>query len=340
MKAYILILNWNTWADTIECLESVFQNNYSNYQVIVADNNSEDNSLDYIKAWAENRLNVYVSKTNCLKHLSFPPISKPIPYREYNLSEANMGGQKDDNNFPLILIQTGNNLGFAGGSNVQLRYVLSKNDFEYVWLLNNDTVIKPDSLTELVKHACTNKKIGICGSTLIYYHQPKKIQALGGATYNKWLGVASHIGAFKPINLRYNPKLIAAKMDYIVGASMLVSKSFLQSIGLMCEDYFIYFEELDWALRSKGKYNLGFAPKSLVYHKEGVSTGGSYRKKGKSLQSDYFSLQSKLLFTRKFYPYYLPTVLITFFVKIGIFIKNRKWQHILSALKIIKECLK
>jgi GT2 family glycosyltransferase len=57
-KIYIIILNYNGWADTIECLESVLRNDYPNYQVIVVDNNSPNNSMEYIKTWAEARLNV------------------------------------------------------------------------------------------------------------------------------------------------------------------------------------------------------------------------------------------------------------------------------------------
>jgi len=57
-KIAIIILNWNGWKDTIECLESVFRIDYPNYQVIVVDNNSPNNSMEYIKAWAEGNLDV------------------------------------------------------------------------------------------------------------------------------------------------------------------------------------------------------------------------------------------------------------------------------------------
>ncbi len=79
-KVYIIILNYNGWADTIECLESVLRNDYPNYQVIVVDNNSPNNSMEYIKAWAEGKLDVWVNPNNPLRKLSSPPVSKSIPY--------------------------------------------------------------------------------------------------------------------------------------------------------------------------------------------------------------------------------------------------------------------
>src|SRR5450631_1463343 len=117
-KVYILILNWNGWQDTIECLETVFRNDYPNYQVIVCDNDSTDSSLDKIKAWAEGRLEPKNVENEYLRALSSPPVAKPVTYREYSRTRAEKGGAADDGDVSLILIQTGANLGFAGGNNV------------------------------------------------------------------------------------------------------------------------------------------------------------------------------------------------------------------------------
>ena len=211
-KVYIIILNYNGWADTIECLESVLRNDYPNYQVIVIDNNSPNNSMEYIKAWAEGKLDVWVKPEHPLRHLSFPPVKKPIPYVYYTREGAEKGGDPDlekrmeQNNpegittkYPLIFIQTGENLGFAGGNNVGIRYSLAEGDFEYIWLLNNDTVIEQNSLSKLVekaeKYKKEERKVGIIGSKLLYYDNPKIIQGIGGM-YNKWFAVGKHLGVF------------------------------------------------------------------------------------------------------------------------------------------------
>ncbi len=302
----ILLLNWNGWQDTIECLESVFRTTYSNYCVVVCDNGSTDDSMRRLKQWAEGTLCAWTSPAHPLHSHSFPPIAKPLSYREYSRSEAESGGAHSDADAQLVFIQTGANLGFAGGNNVGLRYALARNEIEYVWLLNNDTVVAPDALSHLVEKVTADSTIGMCGSTLLFYHRPDVVQALGGATYNPWIGTAKHIGeqtVFSP------PCAAVPHLDYVVGASMLVSKPFLRRVGLMNEAYFLYFEEIDWASRAKGIFKLGYAPESVVYHKQGATTGSRSRTQV-NLQSMYYDLRSRLRFTRTFMPQYLASVYI------------------------------
>ena len=90
-KVSIIILNWNGWQDTIECLESLQRITYPNYQVVVIDNDSANNSMEYIKKWAEGKLDVWVKPDNPLRHLSFPPVKKSIPYLFYNRKETIKG---------------------------------------------------------------------------------------------------------------------------------------------------------------------------------------------------------------------------------------------------------
>jgi len=91
-KVYVVILNYNSWKDTIECLESVLRSDYQNYQVVVVDNNSTNNSIEYLKAWAEGKLDVWVNPAITLRGLTFPPLPKPIPYVFYFKEEAEKGG--------------------------------------------------------------------------------------------------------------------------------------------------------------------------------------------------------------------------------------------------------
>ena len=94
-KVAIIILNWNGWKDTIECSESVFRIDYPNYQVIVVDSDSLNNSMKYIKTRVEGNLDVWTKPDNPLRHLSNPPVSKPVPYVFYNKEEAEKGGNKE-----------------------------------------------------------------------------------------------------------------------------------------------------------------------------------------------------------------------------------------------------
>ncbi|BAT71069.1 glycosyl transferase, group 2 [Thermosulfidibacter takaii ABI70S6] len=303
-KIYIIILNYNSWADTIECLESVLRNDYPNYQVVVVDNNSINNSMEYIKAWTEGKIDVWVKSDHPLRHLSFPPVEKTIPYVYYTREEAEKGGNPElekklmgnipesvSTKYPLVFIQTGHNGGFAFGNNVGIKYALARDDFEYIWLLNNDTVIERNSLSSLVCYASEND-LGISGSVLMYYDVPRKVQAYGGTT-NKFLGIVKHIKSINDIE---------KKLDHIVGASFLINKKVIQKIGLLPEEYFLYLEETDYCFNARNHgFKLGIAIDSVVYHKEGSSIGSSSKdNNNKSEFADLLFIRNRIKFHKKY----------------------------------------
>ena len=351
-KVAIIILNYNGWKDTIECLESVLRNDYPNYQVIVVDNGSPNNSMKYIKAWAEGRQEVLTPEpTHPLYHLSHPPVKKPIPYIEYNKKEAEKGGtpklenslmikwlnskahlqDNSPNNsvnpttkYPLILIQTGSNLGYAGGNNVGIRYA-QKRDFEYIWLLNNDVVIDKDALTELLKLAESDKKIGIVGSKLLYYYYPNTIQTLGGSDQITWKNFGKYIYPFEEDRIEFN-KSFEIK-GYICGASLLIKKEVITTIGIFDKNYFIWAEEADLCFRAAKKgWKLFYCGKSRVWHKIGASSGASIEKvfmgrrsKRASLSrfviTGYYDIRNWLYFVQKYFDnkYFITACLYSFF---------------------------
>jgi len=329
---YIIILNWNGWQDTIECLESVFRNNYSNYKVIVCDNDSHDGSLDKIKNWAEGKIQTSISSNIRSSKCTYSFVNKPIAYIEYTREQAEIGKLCDEES-SLILIQTDANLGYAGGNNVGLRYALRK-EFDYIWLLNNDTVIEENSLVYLIDKMKINSSIGMCGSTVFYYDEPNTVQAFGGATYNKFTGIPKLYNKSDGINF---PKedMVEKKIYYILGASMLVSKKFLRDIGLISEDYFLYHEEIDWITRAKGRYKIAYASKSIIYHKEGGSTGSNHNMRKSSFLSDYHMIKNRLIFTKKFFPYLLPTVYLCLLVTLFNRMRRGQWDRVKMVIKIM-----
>jgi GT2 family glycosyltransferase len=309
-KVYVIIVNWNGWKDTIECLESIYRNDYPSYQVIVCDNGSNDDSLENIKRWATGKLENEVSPSNPHYSLSSPPVRKPISFIEYTREEVEAVRNLNLTDARLILIQNAANLGFAGGNNVGIRYALGRDDFSHVWLLNNDVVIKPDALSCLVRRMSEKKDAGMCGSTIPYYSAPDTVWTLGGGIYNKWLSRSHSIGNMEPLRDAASRFNVEGTMDYLAGASMLVSRAFLHEVGLLNEEYFLYYEEPDWALRGKGKFSLGYAPESIVYHKVGASTKLIDEPGISNKSSKFHAMKSHLLFTRNFFPLFIPLVFI------------------------------
>ena len=308
-KVYIIIVNWNGWKDTIECLESVFRNDYASYQVIVCDNGSQDDSLENIKRWATGKLENEVLPSNPLYSLSFPPVRKPVSFIEYTREEVDAVRSLDPTDARLVLINNAANLGFAGGNNVGIRYALDRDDFSHVWLLNNDVVIKSDALSCLVRRMNEKKNAGMCGSTIPYYFAPDTVWTLGGGIYNKWLSRSHSIGNMEPLRDAASRFDVEGTMDYLAGASMLVSRAFLHEVGLMNEEYFLYFEEPDWALRGKGKFSLAYAPESIVYHKVGASAKLIDESGISNRSSKFHAMKSHLLFTRNYFPLFIPLII-------------------------------
>jgi GT2 family glycosyltransferase len=299
---YIVILNWNGWRDTIECLDSVFRVKYPDFTVIVCDNDSSDGSMEKIQDWAHgNTLSSATSRD--LQVLIDPPCPKPVAYVALTASE--ISSVKPSPDVRLVLIQTGSNLGFAGGNNVGVRYALAQGHCDYVWLLNNDTVIEPGSLTALVLKSKFDPMLGICGSLLRDYAVPHEIQTTG-RKYSPWSGRTS---AFR--QSAGAPGKAPDNRGYVVeGASMLVSGRFLEKTGLLEESYFLFFEELDWMKRGSPAFHFGYAPESVVYHKTGASIGSAIARTSRSALSDFYQTRNRLVFTRRHYPWFLPSVMV------------------------------
>ena len=248
-QTYIVLVNWNGWADTIECLESLFRLDDRGVTVVIVDNDSTDGSIARIISWAEGNLVILPPKDWRIASLVHPPCDKPIAAVVCDMDQAAAGG-RDIGNDSLVIVKNLQNSGFAGANNIGLRYALSRGDAARVWLLNNDTVVHHGALTAIVRRMEENPNIGMCGSTLLLYDRPTCVQAYGGGRYVTVLGLSWHIGYLEKFRKPPKPERAERLMNYVVGASLCVSREFLDEVGLMSEDYFLFFEEIDWAVRA------------------------------------------------------------------------------------------
>jgi len=321
---YIIIVNWNGWKDTLECLESVFRLQGSAFRVIVCDNGSKDDSLEKIEKWANGKQTAHPAEPQ-MALFTAPPTPKPILCKR--LKQEQVEKNQVQSNVPLTLIDCEDNFGFAAGNNVGIRYALQQPDMEWVWLLNNDTVVHAEALSKLLDKMAATPGAGIAGSTLIYYHQPKKVQAFGGARYFPCFGLAMHIGRFRNRRRRVDEKSIERQMRYVIGASFFVSRTFIEKVGLMAEDYFLYYEDLDWALRGSEHFTLAYAQDSLIFHKAGASIGSSNKPVERSLLSDYYLMRNRLRITRKFFPKCILPVHALLCVESLLRFFQGRWKH-------------
>ncbi len=333
-KIYIVLVNWNGAKDTLECLESVLRLDYPDFQVIVCDNDSQDGSVERIVAWANGASGEVAAQNSVLDHLVRPNVSKPVSVEVLSRADSAAEGRMTSS-AKIVVIPTGANLGFAAANNIAMKYASSLGNFAYFWLLNNDTVVESSALSALVRRARISSDRGVVGSTLVFYHQPEEIQAMGVFGYSSSCALGIPVGAFRrPESITFHDKEHAESVAaYVVGASMLVPRTFYLEVGGMCEDYFLYFEEIDWALRGAPfGFACLYAPGSIVFHKSGASTSRSAEKKfGASARLAY---QNRIRFTLKFYPEKLNLVRCSIVAEACRAVLSGGWDEFWFALRV------
>jgi GT2 family glycosyltransferase len=266
-KVVIVILNWNGSEYTRGCLEAFQAVTYPNYEILLVDNGSTDNSVA------------------CLSSL-YPDIT---------------------------IIENEENLGFAEGNNVGIRYALPEGA-DYVLLLNNDTVVEPEFLNALITVAERDPRIGIIGPKIVYCHDPSKIWSAGGRT-NLFTGLFSNLAAHNSLAACQGVKIV----DYVSGCALLIKTKVIEEVGLLDKDYFLYLEEADWNFRARARGYLSVVNcDATVLH----ITGASLRKAPDLIY--YYFARNILLFLKKHGRWYhLVVFLPSFIVRWGaIFVWN------------------
>lgn len=241
---YIIILNWNGWQDTAECVESVLKTNYPNFKILIIDNGSTNNSVKILSE-------------------RFPDIE---------------------------ILPTGKNLGYTGGNNRGIDRAIA-DGAEYVFILNNDTVVDREFLNPLVEAMEKDKQIGITSGIIYHYNAPGIIQYAGGYT-GFYTGNSYCIGGGMLDKGQFN---IPKEVPCSAGAAMLMRADLIRNIGTLNEKFFIYSEELDISLRAKNAgYKVTYTPGSKILHKIGSDTS-----QASSLMS-LFSLRNRIWIERMY----------------------------------------
>lgn len=211
-------------------------------------------------------------------------------------------------------IQTGDNLGFAGGNNVGIRHAIERGA-DYVWLLNNDTLVDPAALSRLVDTAEKNRRAGMVGSKILYHDKPSLIWYAGAVLDPERPHRLHHIGLRETDNRQYDD---ACETGYVTGCSLLARREMVEEIGLLDEGLFLYFEDSDWSVRAKkAGWKIMYAPESVVYHKISSSIGGE-----DSPVMLYYTARNLLCFIKRNYP---GKLLRTFFYAL--------FEHVLVNMK-------
>lgn len=267
-KVAIIILNWNGWLDTLECLESVYQITYPNYNVILVDNGSEDGSIEKIKEYCDGRIEL--ESKFFMYNYGNKPI-KIIEYMRYEVDDGEIDGRGELER-RLTIIKNEMNYGFADGNNIAIRYAIKALSPEYFLLLNNDTVVDTKFLITMIKVGENDKTIGIVGPIVYDYIEQNRVQSAGVKL--RWnTGRQRELRSNERSNeIDSNQFEEVSDVDYVAGCALLVKAELIKIIGYLDPDYFAYWEETDWCIRAKkAGYRVFCVPKSKIWHK-GSST--------------------------------------------------------------------
>jgi GT2 family glycosyltransferase len=188
----------------------------------------------------------------------------------------------------VVFIRSDRNLGFAGGNNLGIK--AAKGD--YFFLVNNDTEFTPGLVQTLVETLEANSRIGMVSPKIRYFDQPQMLQYMGFTDMNYYTARNDSIGQFETDNGQYDN--LTGKTGYAHGAAMMVKKECIDKAGLMADNFFLYYEELDWCDRIKrAGYEIWLQTAALIYHKESVSVGKV------SALKEYFMNRNRILFIRR-----------------------------------------
>ncbi len=234
--------------------------------------------------------------------------------------------------FPVKLIKNQENLGFSGGNNVGIKYALEQKA-DYLLLLNNDTIVSPDFLNKLVAVGEKDEMIGFLGPKIYFYQEKNKIWFAGGKI--NWLFNKGTMNGWNEIDEgQYDNQL---ETDYLTGCCLLVKRKVIEEIGLMPEEYFLYYEDTDWSLKAKkAGFKCIFVPQAHIWHK------GSATSQEGSPSYIYYHVRNGLMLARKFAPWYVKPfvhldaiwrikkqIIKWFFIP-----QKRKWaRYILKGIK-------
>ncbi|WP_291333334.1 glycosyltransferase family 2 protein [Desulfovibrio sp.] len=291
-----VILNYKRWEETIACLESVIASTTPPAWIVIVDNASNNESIIKLREWGAKSIAAKAGgATHQVEAMQFDN------FIDYDHESRELPPPAS-----IILLRLPQNKGYAAGNNAGIRLLLQCGA-EAVWILNNDTVVEKYALEAMQKRLFSKKRPGLCGS-LIIYRGTNTVQCRGGGRTTPWTGL-SYLDGYKftvSEALADTSDAVEKRINFIYGASVMVSRAFIETVGLMDERYFLYCEEQDWAYAANGAFDLAYAADAIVHHNEGLTTG--FYSKQANLKSLYYLTRSRILLTAKHHPWALPTV--------------------------------
>lgn len=285
----IILLNWNGYEDTIEALESLYHINYPNYNVIVVDNASSNDSIEKIEQYAGGNLE-FSSDYTSYTHDEVKLIKLSEDELDHSVNYTSTPDRRS-----CLLIENHDNYGFAKGNNIAIEYTLKYDQPDYILLLNNDTIVDENFLTYMVNVAEEDKQIALLGPKFYYYDYNGSHNTIWciGSVVDLEHYPGHHSIMDEPENYDINQKII--ECDWISGAGMLMRTSAIKKSGYLDTDFFFGCEDVDLAVRLKNlNYKIVTVSDAIIWHKVGMS-----RHKSSTFHTEFNHIKTNMAFIKK-----------------------------------------
>lgn len=321
----VIIVTYCSSEVILQCLESVLSSDYRDLKIVVCDNASTDDTVGRIREWANGRLPLTWPDNTPVA----PPktVAKPISFGEVSTTGAStisFASPRD-----VTLVRSAQNRGYAGGVNIGLEILKQDPDVGLFWVLNPDTVVETGAASAYVAAARSAGRLGLMGGRTIYYEHPDRIQSDGGRV-NAWTGICANVNLGVATYAAKEPD--PTTFDYISGSNLVASREFLEQAGMMSEDYFLYYEEVDWAQR-RGPLPLVYASQAIVYHYGGTSIGSPTLWSGASPFSNYFNYRNRMRFMKRYHRARLPIAYVYSLLKVLRLLMIGAWREAEAAAR-------
>ncbi|WP_129713815.1 glycosyltransferase family 2 protein [Pedobacter sp. SYP-B3415] len=206
-------------------------------------------------------------------------------------------------NKDILFIQSEKNLGFAGGNNLGI----ARASGEYLFLVNNDTEFTPRLADTLIETLRRHPRAGMVSPKILYHDDKHMLQYAGFTPMNYFTCRNACIGQFERDMGQFDS--IEAATGFVHGAAMMVTRQAIEVAGVMAENYFLYYEEMDWCDRiRRAGFDIMVNTNAVIFHKESLAVGRN------SALKEYFMNRNRLLFIRRNADWYHRIVFWTYFL--------------------------
>ncbi len=258
-RVSIILINWNSFEVTRDCIASLRKMDYRNFEVVLVDNGSVDSSAE-------------------------------------GLAESDP---------EIRTIFNGANLGFSGGNNVGIRDAMARGA-DYVLLLNNDTVVAPDFLTQLVTVAESDPQIGLLNPKIYFFDPPDRLNYAGGI-HRFWRLFPRTLGLRQRDTGKFDRM---REVSFLSGCALLIKAEVARKIGVLEEVYFHFFEDIEFSLRAiRAGYKGMYVPKAVIWHKEHYVTFRNH----KEGFIEFYLARNHVVYARRHVPLRVWPVKMPFF---------------------------